>query len=108
MKLSQLMRIVDEHKLTPSAMRLFFLVCEEYPVGVDQSQVAKYPPTLGMSASSIGRHLRKFEELGWLKRSLVDKKSFQIDLTHRGLTLWHQFSDYSVPEITHAHINDPA
>ena len=108
MKLSQLMRIVDEHKLTPSAMRLFFLVCEEYPVGVDQSQVANYPATLGMAATSVGRHLRKLEELGWLKRSLVNKKSFQIDLTHRGLTLWHQFSDYSVPEKAHAYINDPA
>jgi|TARA_E500000318_G_scaffold110619_1_gene126610 DNA-binding MarR family transcriptional regulator len=88
MKLSRLMRIIDEHKLTPSDMRLFFLVCEEHPASIPQAQVGEYPATLGMPDTSVSKHLKKLEAIGWLRRSKVDKKSFQIELTLRGLTLW--------------------
>jgi DNA-binding MarR family transcriptional regulator len=95
MKLSRLMRIIDEHKLTPSDMRLFFLICEEHPVPVSQSQVGEYPATLGMLDTSVSRHFKKLENLGWLRRSKINKKSFQIELTLRGLNLW-QFCNAKV------------
>ena len=106
MKLSRLMRLIDDHNLTVSSMRLFFLVAEEYPVPVDQAQVPKYLSTLAMNSSTVARHFKRLERVGWLQKSKVNHKSFQIELTSSGLHLWKQFEQYDGSNSNHRDINN--
>lgn len=106
MKLSRLMRLIDDHKLTVSCMRLFFLVAEEHPVPVDQAQVPQYLSTLGMNSSTIARHFKRLQRVGWLQKSKVNHKSFQIELTNSGLQLWKQFEHYDGSNNNHRDINN--
>lgn len=106
MKLSRLMRLIDDHKLTVSCMRLFFLVAEEHPIAVDQAQVPKYMATLGMNGSTIARHFKRLERVGWLQKSKINHKSFQIQLTNSGLQLWNQFEHYDGSNNNHGNINN--